>query len=257
MPTIETWWTDDRILSFVGILVSAGALFVGLWIAQEQNKAQELFSRKVLGTVPNIDLFKDRLCDLLKEVEVEEHRSHVYLMLYWLWFGADRSFPKHDISDISAGRSEVMRLVKARLAKGYPTTIVVYDHVLSQDKLIDFFHEILRYNSESGFKESGAKRKEITHDEVMALYSRYRDSLNQLLLDAKQHPSSIFIKEAEDIPALMCAVTGRNPCSLLLLFERSAIKGMAASGGFESYEPRMVDVVRNQIEVAAELCTDS
>jgi len=106
MTPEPTWWTDDRILAFVGILVSAAALLVGLWIAQEQDKAQDLFSRKVLGSVPNIDFFKERLCDLIKSAEMDE-RSHIYLMLYWLWFGADRCFPKHQIDFITEGRSDV------------------------------------------------------------------------------------------------------------------------------------------------------
>ncbi len=144
-----------------------------------------------------------------------------------------------------------MRLLKSRVAKGLSTTIVVYHPTISKTKLITFFHEVMYYNSEGAHKETGATRVEITHDQILNLYNRYCDSLAQLKRDVSQLSDGIIITEAEDIPALMCAVSGRDPCALLLLFERSAIRGMASSGGFESHEPGMVDVVKNQIEIAS------
>lgn len=250
------WWNDDRILSVVSLIFGIFSFWLTVRISRIQNKQQKMFSEKVLGTIPNVDSFRMSLCELLKKAE-KDSDSHVYLMLYWLWLGADRLYPKYDINSLNESCSDVMKLLKVRTAKGLKTTIVVYDHAVSKSKLIDFFHAIFRYNSENLYKESGIPRKSVKHDDVMMLYSRYRDSLNNLRRDASQYQHIITIKEAEDIPILMGAVSGKEPSALLLLFEKTAIKGMASSGGFQSNEPRMVDIIKNQIEISAKSSRDN
>ncbi len=249
----QTWWNDDRMLAFVGLLVSIAGLIVGFYISMQQEESQKLFSQKVLGSIPGVDEFVSRLCNVLKAANDDEH-SHVFLMLYWLWFGADRQYPKSKVASITANSSEVMKLIQIRVTKAFPTTIVYYDTVECKPKLRAFFHEVLRYNSEQGYKDFGIPRSTISDEEVDALYHRYESSLDDLVRYAEsvnEHTNIICLKAVDAIPALMCAVSGSEPVGFVLLFEHSAIRGLLSAGGFESHEPRMVDTIKEQISAAA------
>jgi len=249
-----SWWTDDRSLAFVGFLLTIVGIFIAVLIYFEQKESQKLFSRKVLGSVPGIDQFRERVCTLLRHAE-RDPDSRVVLMLYWLWFGADRLYPMIPIQEISEQNIELIKLIKGRIAKQLKTTIVFYDVDLSKRKIQDFLRDALEYNRLQAYEESGMEAPQVSEHEVVALFERYEASVQQVIDLAKGCPNAVVVSGKEEVSALMCASEGDQSTALVLLFEIDAIRARVTAGGFESEEPRMIQVVREQVEAAAKAST--
>jgi len=154
------WGLAGFVASAVGVLVGATALVVMLVIAARQSEqigeqrklleANEELAReldaKVLGTLPIVEDVNDCIRDLM--TEAEQAGDSVYLMCYWLWFGADLGFPvRCTAGQIGQDRSEVAKLLWVRASKRMPTTVVIYDPTAAEGELLRFLRAVLKYDS--------------------------------------------------------------------------------------------------------------
>lgn len=253
------YWNDDRIIAFGSSILTFIGLGFTIYIARKQNQSQALFSKKVLGTLPTIDAFRSRICALLRDADKDE-KSRVYIMLYWLWFGADQAYPKTKVSDIE--EPEIMQLLRSRIAKRYPTTILVYNTSTQKRKLLDFLRKALEFNHLNqyffyGDSQPLSNNNTVSDDDVTELFKRYDDSLDSLktYIDSFRQSANnnpIKLRGIDNIPALMFAVDSvKEPCALVLLLNHDTTEGILKPAGFESYEPGMIDVIRGQIETSA------
>lgn len=243
------WLTHDRWLSIVSIVIGCIAIAVSAFIAYQQEQTQKLYIRKVLGTIPSVPDFMKRLCRVLDDAD-EDPDAGVFAMLYWTWFGADLAFPASPVAKIDAAASNVFTKLDERIRLGKETTVVCFDPVTGSKQLQSFLRLVLAYNRVMSMRRGSRTKAEPSEEDIQALYQRYADSFAALRQMALKGNGKTSVLGKTEISAIMVAVTGKTPVALLLLLETSALEGFATPAGFESSEPRMVQVIQQQITIA-------
>lgn len=234
--------TGDLIFSFASLAVGLCAIVIAIFIFVRQRRDGKLLENRIFGTLPSVEAVEQKMVELLELAE-RSPDSTVSLMVYWAWFGADQQFPAIDVANLNAGHSRVAPLLHSRFAKNLETKLVMFDE---GDRLAEFVCAVLNYQG---------KKKSLTLSEadVSALLARYERNVSTLMQHQEQRKENSQLIRAEalrvkEVPNLLFAMRGGGvEAGIIYLGEISTLEENAPTGGFYTEDPRMVDILKQQI----------
>lgn len=208
----------------------------------------EDLDQKVLGTLPSVGEVYKCIAQLLEDAG----EDNVYFMCYWLWFGADLSYPMSITSkEIADDTSEVTRLLWDRATNQRPTLVVTYDPTLARGQLQRFIKAVLTYNRSRAMEQADAPSyPDLTDADCEDVLDRYRDSYKKYEDHCRFRAVDPPLGKSE-IANIMFVREGRDQAAVLFLLETDALEERVSGGGFVSREKTMVTIIKEQIVAAA------
>lgn len=225
----------------------------------EQIRLQKQLRDRVFGIMDGFESVYSSVIRLIEEAN-KHPDSHLYMMMYWLWFGIDQNLYEdtdRKLDTLLPNDSKVRELLSDRITKGYETTIVVYDPHECDAEIKDFIKFVLEWQIERKYEVRKNKigeetnRRVIDDNEVNELFKRYEDDFNNLEKRRSETTDTKFqeFRKRHIIPMLMFAMELPHDVKhgFVYLGEKDALKRRAKTCGFKSDESRFVEVLKEQI----------
>lgn len=253
-------WEEYHI--WIALLLHTAGILLAIWIAFSDHTILSELKDRLFGTMRGFHEVDHRVLQLIEEAN-ERKDSKLFIMVYWLWFGADEVLaqkPDFPIDQIKGNHSRMRQLLATRREEGRETILVLYDPEAATTKLQSFILAAFKWQRarahEKWFSVLGAHdghayaEKDATG--IASVLQSYSADVADWERERLKKPDTQFqaVKRCADIPMLMFAAHDpgtRWSRGLIYLGEKEALAADAETGGFYSEDGRIVQVIISQI----------